>query len=140
MLFTIKQWRKQSKKLLLPKHLHQNDSCCCRFPWRFWDKKPNKKGKTRKPFIPKDVPKGHTVVYVGDNMKRFVVKIGLVNHPLFVDLLELSRDKYVDDSPTPIKLWIPCHETVFIDVLHKASQNIIPSCFSLGVHILGICW
>ena len=109
-----------SKKLLQ----HSTKSCnkheydCCCFQWRVF----SNKVKCRKSLVPKDVPKGHTEVYVGENMRRFVVKIGLLNHGLFAKLLELVRDKY-DESPTPLKLWIPCHESFFLDVVRQVATT-----------------
>ncbi|KAJ4836990.1 hypothetical protein Tsubulata_022200 [Turnera subulata] len=44
--------------------------------------------------IPKDVPKGHLVVYVGESSKRFVIKIELLKHPLFKALLDEAKDEY----------------------------------------------
>lgn len=70
-------------------------------------------------FIPKDVPKGHMVVYVGQDQKRFVIKITLLKHPLFRALLDQVRDQH-DDSTTPPRLWIPCDETVFLHVIRCA--------------------
>lgn len=37
--------------------------------------------------IPKDVPRGHMVVYVGGECKRFVIRIALLQHPSFQVLL-----------------------------------------------------
>ncbi|KAE8713197.1 Indole-3-acetic acid-induced protein ARG7 [Hibiscus syriacus] len=44
--------------------------------------------------IPRDVPKGHLAVYVGEDYKRFVIKITLLKHPLFKALLDRARDEY----------------------------------------------
>ncbi|KAL9685212.1 hypothetical protein QQ045_022660 [Rhodiola kirilowii] len=71
--------------------------------------------------IPSDVPKGHLVVYVGENYKRYIIKISLLKHPLFKALLDVAQDVY--DFATGSKLCIPCDEYVFLDVVRCASQS-----------------
>ncbi|WOH08761.1 hypothetical protein DCAR_0728209 [Daucus carota subsp. sativus] len=44
--------------------------------------------------IPRDVPKGHLVVYVGKEYKRFVIRISLLENPLFMALLDQARKEY----------------------------------------------
>nr|GLL36308.1 auxin-responsive protein SAUR50-like [Ipomoea trifida] len=73
--------------------------------------------------IPKDVPKGHFVVYVGEYQKRFVIKIGLLNHPLFKALLDRTQEEQVYDLGADSKFWIPCEEELFISVVRCATPT-----------------
>ncbi|KAG2285424.1 hypothetical protein Bca52824_045028 [Brassica carinata] len=65
--------------------------------------------------IPKDVPKGHLVVYVGEESVRFVIKISLLAHPLFKALLDQAQDAYGFSADA--RLWIPCDVSTFLDVV-----------------------
>lgn len=118
----INKCRKMEKKIEISISTLCNNGCC----WYSFKKSTKHE---RMPEIslgggdgvPSDVPKGYMVVYVGENMRRFVIKIGLLKQPLFVDLLDLARDKY-GDSPTPSRLWIPCEEAMFLDVVRCVSS------------------
>lgn len=79
------------------------ESCCGKVSWGF--KKDNE-------VIPKDVPRGHLVVYVGDDYKRFVIKMSLLNQPIFKALLDQAQDAYNSS-----RLWIPCDENTFLNVV-----------------------
>ncbi|CAN8305007.1 unnamed protein product [Cochlearia groenlandica] len=57
------------------------------------------------------VPAGHVPVYVGDEMERFVVNAELLNHPVFVGLLNRSAQEY--GYAQKGVLHIPCHVIVF---------------------------
>ncbi|MED6124843.1 Auxin-responsive protein saur72 [Stylosanthes scabra] len=61
------------------------------------------------------VPEGHVPVYVGDEMERFAVSAELLNHPIFVKLLNESAQEYGYDQQGVIRL--PCHVIVFQRVL-----------------------
>ncbi|KAF4350774.1 hypothetical protein F8388_026484 [Cannabis sativa] len=49
----------------------------------------------------KDVPKGHLVVYVGDErrMKRFVIPVAYLNKPSFQDFLTQAEEEFGFDHP-----------------------------------------
>ncbi|CAN6240167.1 unnamed protein product [Urochloa humidicola] len=66
--------------------------------------------------IPRDVPRGHTVVYVGDELRRHVIRVSSLDHPLFRELLDLARDEY-GFAAADARLCIPCDEDVFLGVL-----------------------
>ena len=62
-----------------------------------------------------DVPKGFLSVYVGDEMKRFVIPISYLNHPLFRDLLDWAEEEFGYSFPKG-GLTIPCTEDYFINL------------------------
>ncbi|XP_072973232.1 auxin-induced protein 15A-like [Typha angustifolia] len=66
--------------------------------------------------IPNDVPKGHVVVYVGEELKRFIIRVDYLAHPLFQVLLDRAQEEY-EFSPDS-KLCIPCEENLFLSILH----------------------
>ncbi|WCJ37044.1 SAUR-like auxin-responsive protein family [Euphorbia peplus] len=63
----------------------------------------------------KAVPEGHVPVYVGDEMERFIVSAELLNHPIFIGLLNKSAQEYGYDQKGVLR--IPCHVLVFERVM-----------------------
>nr|AFK41129.1 unknown [Medicago truncatula] len=61
------------------------------------------------------VPEGHVPIYVGDEMERFVVCAELLNHPVFIKLLNESAQEYGYEQKGVLRL--PCHVLVFERVL-----------------------
>ncbi|KAG6407322.1 hypothetical protein SASPL_130311 [Salvia splendens] len=61
------------------------------------------------------VPEGHLPVYVGEEMERFVVSAELLNHPIFVTLLNRSAQEYGYEQKGVLR--IPCHVLIFERVL-----------------------
>lgn len=57
------------------------------------------------------VPEGYLPVYVGEEMERFVVRADLLNHPLFINLLNKSAQEYGYQQKGVLR--IPCHVIVF---------------------------
>uniref|UniRef100_A0A0D9W771 Uncharacterized protein n=1 Tax=Leersia perrieri TaxID=77586 RepID=A0A0D9W771_9ORYZ len=69
--------------------------------------------------IPSDVPRGHTVVYVGEELRRYVVRVSSLDHPLFRELLDRAREEYqfAAGAGADARLCIPCDEDIFLGVL-----------------------
>ncbi|XAR61673.1 hypothetical protein NMG60_11016159 [Bertholletia excelsa] len=61
--------------------------------------------------LPLDVPKGHFVVYVGENRSRYIVPISFLDHPEFQSLLRRAEEEFGFRHETG--LTIPCEEVVF---------------------------
>ncbi|XP_052193049.1 protein SMALL AUXIN UP-REGULATED RNA 12-like [Diospyros lotus] len=61
--------------------------------------------------LPVDVPKGHFVVYVGENRSRYIVPISFLTHPEFQCLLQLAEEEF--GFHHDMGLTIPCEEVVF---------------------------
>ncbi|XP_068650795.1 auxin-induced protein 15A-like [Aristolochia californica] len=72
--------------------------------------------------IPRDVPKGHLVVYVGEKHKRFVIRVAFLDHPLFKALLERAREEY-NFSSHDSRLCIPCDESIFLNIVRCVSTQ-----------------
>ncbi|CAA0830454.1 SAUR-like auxin-responsive protein family [Striga hermonthica] len=80
---------------------------CCK--WARWAH------EDEKPVVPKDVPKGHLAVYVGENQTRHVIKVNFLKNPIFRALLEQAREEY--DYTADSRLFIPCDESMFLSVV-----------------------
>ncbi|BAT91014.1 hypothetical protein LR48_Vigan08g179200 [Vigna angularis] len=65
-----------------------------------------------------DVPKGYLAVYVGDQMKRFMIPVSYLNQPLFQDLLSQTEEDFGYEHPMG-GLTIPCREDVFLDITSR---------------------
>ncbi|KAI3708801.1 hypothetical protein L2E82_38264 [Cichorium intybus] len=57
------------------------------------------------------VPEGHLPVYVGEEMERFVVNAHLLNHPVFINLLNKSAQEYGYQQQGVLR--IPCRVLLF---------------------------
>ncbi|XP_020972588.1 auxin-induced protein 15A-like [Arachis ipaensis] len=62
-----------------------------------------------------EVPKGYLAVYVGENMKRFVIPISYLNQTSFQELLSQAEEEFGYDHPMG-GLTIPCSEETFLDL------------------------
>ncbi|KAI6687039.1 hypothetical protein NL676_023867 [Syzygium grande] len=63
------------------------------------------------------VPEGYLPVYVGEEMERFVVSAEMLNHPVFVGLLNRSAQEYGYEQKGALR--IPCHVLLFEQVLES---------------------
>ncbi|GAU34321.1 hypothetical protein TSUD_20280 [Trifolium subterraneum] len=65
-----------------------------------------------------NIPKGYLAVYVGEEMKQFVVPLSYLNQPSFQDLLSQTEEEFGYDHPMG-GLRIPCREDVFLHVTSR---------------------
>ncbi|WVY96430.1 hypothetical protein V8G54_028581 [Vigna mungo] len=65
-----------------------------------------------------EVPKGYLAVYVGVNMRRFVIPISYLNQPSFQHLLSQAEEEFGYDHPTG-GLTIPCNEDDFLNLTSR---------------------
>ncbi|EOA25104.1 hypothetical protein CARUB_v10018411mg [Capsella rubella] len=63
------------------------------------------------PESPHDVPKGYLAVYVGPELRRFIIPTNFLSHSLFKVLLEKAEEEYGFDHSSA--LTIPCEVETF---------------------------
>ena len=62
-----------------------------------------------------EVAKGYIAIYVGEEMKRFVIPISYLNQPSFRELLSEAEEEFGYDHPMGA-LTIPCTQDVFLNI------------------------
>ncbi|XP_027339371.1 protein SMALL AUXIN UP-REGULATED RNA 10-like [Abrus precatorius] len=72
------------------------------------------------PLPPPDVPKGYLAVYVGPELRRFIIPTSYLSHSLFKVLLEKAADEFGFDQSGG--LTIPCEIETFKYLL-KCMEN-----------------
>ncbi|CAM0943870.1 unnamed protein product [Alopecurus aequalis] len=84
------------------------------------------------------VKKGWLAVRVGDEhqqggvFRRFVIPIAYLYHPLFIQLLEVARDRYGYDSAGPLRL--PCSVDEFLRLRALVEQQDTTAAHSSSSH------
>ncbi|WOK99551.1 auxin-responsive protein SAUR71-like [Canna indica] len=64
---------------------------------------------------------GHVPVYVGEEMERFEIRTGLLNHPAFVELLRRSAQEYGYEQTGVLR--IPCPVPLFRRLLAASGSG-----------------
>ncbi|GAB2220014.1 hypothetical protein Droror1_Dr00007655 [Drosera rotundifolia] len=72
-----------------------------------------------------EIPKGYLPVYVGTELKRFVIPMEYLSMPDFRILMEKAEEEFGFDQEGGLK--IPCDEQDFLEVLFKclARQKLV---------------
>ncbi|GAU32275.1 hypothetical protein TSUD_62910 [Trifolium subterraneum] len=65
-----------------------------------------------------NVPKGYLAVYVGEEMKRFVIPLSYLNNTSIQELLSQAEEQYGYDHPMG-GITIPCREDIFLDITSR---------------------
>ncbi|KAF8396408.1 hypothetical protein HHK36_018027 [Tetracentron sinense] len=73
------------------------------------------------PEPPPDVPKGNLAVYVGPELRRFIIPTSYLSHPLFKVLLEKAEEEFGFDHQGG--LTIPCEIETFKYLLQCIENN-----------------
>nr|GMD66504.1 auxin-induced protein X15 [Ipomoea batatas]GMD68679.1 auxin-induced protein X15 [Ipomoea batatas]GMD70743.1 auxin-induced protein X15 [Ipomoea batatas]GMD72693.1 auxin-induced protein X15 [Ipomoea batatas]GME05641.1 auxin-induced protein X15 [Ipomoea batatas] len=64
----------------------------------------------------KTAPRGHFVVYVGNEMRRFVVPTSFLKSPLFKELLDKAAEEYGFDNNSN-RILLPCDVLTFTQLV-----------------------
>ncbi|XP_050225263.1 auxin-induced protein X10A [Mercurialis annua] len=75
-------------------------------------------------FVPVDVEEGHLAIIATDReeSRRFVVPLGLLNHPIFLNLLEKAAEEYDFDCDGIVT--VPCKPSEFQKILAQWHSQI----------------
>lgn len=73
------------------------------------------------PEPPPDVPKGYLAVYVGPELRRFIIPTSYLSHSLFKVLLEKAADEFGFEQSGG--LTIPCEIETFKFLLNCMENN-----------------
>jgi len=65
-----------------------------------------------------NVPKGYLAVYVGEQMKRFVIPMSYLNQASFQNLLSQAEEEFGYDHPMG-GLTIPCTEDIIMEITSR---------------------
>ncbi|KEH19500.1 putative small auxin-up RNA [Medicago truncatula] len=65
-----------------------------------------------------NVPKGYLAVYVGEQMKRFVIPMSYLNRASFQNLLSQAEEEFGYDHPMG-GLTVPCTEDIFMEITSR---------------------
>ena len=84
-----------------------------------WQKPGSGGGAGKKP--PRDVPRGHLAVTVGEARRRFVIRADYLNHPLLQQLLDQAYEEYGQCKEGPLA--IPCDEFLFQKIIHSLASQ-----------------
>ncbi|OIT34251.1 auxin-induced protein x10a, partial [Nicotiana attenuata] len=72
-------------------------------------------GKNIENGLPHDVPKGHFVVYMGENRSRYIISISWLTHPRFQSLLQRAEEEFGFSHDS--RITIPCDEDDFYSLI-----------------------
>lgn len=70
---------------------------------------------------PQDVPAGYLAVYVGKELKRFIIPTAYLNYPVFKALLEKAEEEFGFNHKGALTL--PCDTVVFEHLTWMLSKN-----------------